>query len=73
MAPRPGRRLLLLYRLRASVSGSTELREIFWESDILTPDGVAPDLLIYADALASGDSRQVEIAQTLVGHHGWTV
>lgn len=66
----PWKDITVAYRLRASASGNTELREIFWEQDILTPDGIAPDLLVYADALESGDSRQVEIAQKLVGRDG---
>ncbi|MBD2760702.1 hypothetical protein IEE94_14445 [Yimella sp. cx-573] len=41
------------------------LRERFWDPSINDEEGVVPPLLVYADALASGDSRQIDIAEEM--------
>lgn len=49
-------------RLRPAEDGNVEVLDAFWKS----PDGaLAPDLLIYADLVTSGDERNMETAREL--------
>lgn len=66
----PWREVISAYRMRTVEAGNTELREIFWDSQALGAGATVPDLLIYADSLATGDSRQIEIAQKLMDTNG---
>lgn len=52
-------------RLRAGELANVSLRQRFWNTDHLGADALAPKLLVYADALASDDSRQIEIAREM--------
>jgi hypothetical protein len=51
-------------RLKADPAGDIELLEHFWAFDN-KPIDLAPDILIYADLLATGDARCLEAAQLL--------
>jgi hypothetical protein len=55
------------WRLRPDGQGLVELRERFWQPQVITTDGhgLAPSPLVYADLRASGDPRQVEAADRL--------
>lgn len=60
-------KLLLDYRLRKDESGPVEILQTFWPpitADMEPPTMVHP-LLVYADLLASGFGRNLEIAQTI--------
>lgn len=54
-------------RMPTSAQGLVVLRECFWDSERLGGQLTVPPLLILADAVASGDERQVEIAETRFG------
>lgn len=58
--------LFALLRLRKKPEGSLELRRQFWEFEY--PErklGIAPPLLIYADLIAVGDPRTIEVAEMI--------
>lgn len=59
-------RLLLDQRLRADPHGNVEIIQNFWNFDAETP-GLVPLILIYADLLAIGDARCLEVARELYG------
>lgn len=50
------------YRLAKSAVGNVILRKRFWTFD---PMGLAPELIVYADLLATGDTRDRKAAETL--------
>ena len=50
-------------RMPVSAQGRVVLRERFWAPEGLGGDLTVPPLLIRADAVASGDGRQMEIAE----------
>lgn len=52
-------------RLKAGELPNVSLRQRFWNTDHLGADTLVPRLLVYADALASDDSRQIEIAREM--------
>lgn len=52
-------------RLKRGDAPNVNLRQKFWSSDHLGEDALVPSLLVYADALASNDPRQIEIAQEM--------
>lgn len=58
-----------LRRTRGSTSSTDDsnviLRERFWEPEGGATEPTAPRLLVYADALATGDARQVDAARTM--------
>ena len=56
-------------RMPVSAQGRVVLRERFWDPERLGGDLTVPPLLIRADAMASGDERQIEIAERLVERH----
>lgn len=52
-------------RLKVGHLRNVTLRQQFWNADHLGAQTLAPSLLVYADALASDDSRQMEIAREM--------
>lgn len=44
---------------------NVKLRQRFWATDAIGSSRWVPSVLVYADALASGDSRQIEVAEQL--------
>lgn len=65
--PPPWRDVVRELRMPASAQGRVVLRERFWDPERLGSQLTVPPLLIVADAVASGDERQIEIAQTRFG------
>lgn len=62
----PWKHVMVDYRLRQDSEGSTILREKFWKEPSSEKGGATvPELLIYADCLATQDSRQIEIVEKL--------
>jgi hypothetical protein len=58
--------LVTKYRLRADPQGPIEIREAFWNLPRnKTQPGLAPPLLVYADLMASLDSRNLAVAKTI--------
>lgn len=67
----PWKQLVVDHRLRPSSTGTTFLREQFWQVPSESWEGVSvPGLLVYADALASGNDRQIEIAEKYWAQRG---
>lgn len=66
-------RLLLDLKLRADPNGNVTVYRRFWTFDAADP-ALAPDPLVYADLLATGDGRCIETARMihdrLVGRNG---
>ncbi|CAN5279827.1 type IV toxin-antitoxin system AbiEi family antitoxin [soil metagenome] len=63
----PVRRLAKEYKLRKADKGNIKIRQKFWnfnQSDI-----IAPPLLVYADLLATAESRNIEAAQIIYDEH----
>ena len=58
------RQLLIDQRLRPDPAGNVEILRRFWTFDGETA-GQVPDLLVYADLLAIGDARCLEIAKEM--------
>ncbi len=58
--------LLIDLKLRPDPEGNVEILKRFWAFDDARP-GLVPDILIYADLLATGDARCLEAAQQLYG------
>lgn len=52
-------------RLRTGGAPTVILRERFWSPTLLGSSRTTPSLLVYADAMASGDGRQAEVAQQM--------
>jgi len=65
-AKQPIAEFLLKNRLKKDANGDIEILEIFWgfEQDRLHND-LVPPLLIYADLLATGDTRNIETARII--------
>jgi hypothetical protein len=59
-------RLLLEQRLRPDATGNVEILRRFWQFKDDEP-GLVPALLVYADLLAIGDARCLEVANLLYG------
>lgn len=59
----PWREVIMKFRLIPDAHGNTLLREQFWNNPL--GHNKTPKLLIYADVLATQDSRQIEIAEKL--------
>jgi len=61
--------LMRAARLRPDVNGDVEILEPFWPEHAASgwdvPSGVVHPLIIYADLVASGDSRHHEVAETI--------
>lgn len=58
-------RLLADYRLRPDPGGEVEIAERFWNFD--GEQALVPDVLVYADLIATGDARCQDIADELYG------
>lgn len=65
----PWQGIVLELKMPPSAEGRVVLRERFWDAEILGGKAVVPSLLVYADAIASGDERQIEIAKELTCEH----
>jgi hypothetical protein len=66
---RPEIEIIKLLKLIPDPTGNIELLEAFWHDELNTAHakrGIAPELVVYADLLASMDSRNTEIAALLV-------
>lgn len=62
--------LILANRLRPDVNGEVEILEAFWAYDeAQQPNNVAPPLVVYADLMATTDSRNIETAKLIHGRH----
>jgi hypothetical protein len=63
---KPINNLILDLKLRQDKNGDVEIRERFWKFE--NPDfdkTIVPPLLVYADLLATGDTRNIETAKKL--------
>ncbi len=62
---KPGE-LLLRNKLKKDPNGDVEILEAFWQIEYAWPHSeLAPPLLIYADLLATGDTRNIETAKMI--------
>lgn len=61
----PWKGLVRELRMPPSADGNVILRQRFWNADELRMHRAAPPLLVYADAIASGDARQIEMAKEM--------
>lgn len=62
----PYTKLIVANKLRNDDQGNIEIMEAFWNFSPNNPIGAtAPPLLIYADLLATGDSRNIETARII--------
>ncbi len=58
--------LLIDWKLRPDREGDLEILKRFWNFETERP-GLVPDILVYADLLATGDARCLEAAQDMYG------
>jgi hypothetical protein len=62
-------KLIVENRLKKDPAGKIEIRQAFWdfaEADTPWPqEEIAPPILVYADLLATGDTRNIETAQQI--------
>jgi hypothetical protein len=68
----PPDEILLTNRLRPDERGDVEILEAFWrpaEKGGTDTADVAPPLLVYADLMATGDPRNVEVARLVRERH----
>jgi hypothetical protein len=65
----PTNRLLLDHRLRRDNHGTVTVLEQFWNFPTAQVNALVPPLLVYADLLAIGDPRTVEVAGQI--HEQW--
>jgi hypothetical protein len=64
--PRPLNEIVARHGLRTDPAGEVEVLEAFWPADIAgEKPGLAPTPLIYADLLATGDTRRIETAKLI--------
>lgn len=64
--PRPLNEIVARHRLRTDPAGEVEILEAFWPAEIAgEKPGLAPTPLIYADLLATGDTRRIETAKLI--------
>ena len=64
--PRPLNEIVARHRLRTDPAGEVEVLEAFWPAEIAgEKPGLAPTPLIYADLLATGDTRRIETAKLI--------
>ena len=64
--------IVLANRLRPDDKGDVEILKAFWtlgERPEAGPEDVAPALLVYADLMATGDPRNVEVARVVRERH----
>jgi hypothetical protein len=63
---------VVAHRLRPDDRGEVEILEAFWAptgEGEAAPTDVAPPLLVYADLMATGDPRNVEVARVVREEH----
>jgi hypothetical protein len=64
--PRPLNEIVARHHLRTDPAGEVEVLEAFWPAEIAgEKPGLAPTPLIYADLLATGDTRRIETAKLI--------
>jgi hypothetical protein len=64
--PRPLNEIVARHNLRTDPAGEVEVLEAFWPAEIAgEKPGLAPTPLIYADLLATGDTRRIETAKLI--------
>jgi hypothetical protein len=64
--PRPLNEIVARHGLRTDPAGEVEVLEAFWPAEIAGEKlGLAPTPLIYADLLATGDTRRIETAKLI--------
>lgn len=64
--PRPLNEMVARHGLRTDPAGEVEVLEAFWPAEIAgEKPGLAPTPLIYADLLATGDTRRIETAKLI--------
>jgi hypothetical protein len=64
--PRPMNEIVARHRLRTDPAGEVEVLEAFWPAEIAgEKPGLAPTPLIYADLLATGETRRIETAKLI--------
>jgi hypothetical protein len=62
-APEPPGKLIIENKLRKTATGNIEILKPFWKFDHQLMDkGIVPPLLVYADLMATGDDRNMEMA-----------
>jgi hypothetical protein len=60
------KQLLIHGRMRMAANGDTEILDAFWNPELdLTEKPLAPPLLVYADLMMTGDTRNLETAKIL--------
>jgi hypothetical protein len=60
------KQLLMQGRMRLAADGDTEILDAFWNPELdLTEKPFAPPLLVYADLMMTGDTRNIETAKIL--------
>jgi hypothetical protein len=65
-ANKPINNLILFLMLRRDKGGDIEIRERFWNFDIMEENqNIVPPILIYADLIATGDARNIETAKLI--------
>jgi hypothetical protein len=64
--PRPLNEIVARHGLRTDPAGEVEVLEAFWPAEVAgEKPGLAPTPLIYADLLATGDTRRIETAKLI--------
>jgi hypothetical protein len=64
--PRPLNEIVARHHLRTDPAGEVEVLDAFWPTEIAgEKPGLAPTPLIYADLLATGDTRRIETAKLI--------
>jgi hypothetical protein len=62
----PQGKLVFKYKLRKDPNGNVEILKRFWNFHWKTDAiGIVPPLLVYADLMAAGDSRNIEAAEMI--------
>ncbi len=65
-ADRPFNDLILDLKLRRDNDGDVEIRERFWNFETIEDNQkIVPPLLVYADLIATGDARNIEVAKII--------
>ncbi|MDQ3179878.1 MAG: type IV toxin-antitoxin system AbiEi family antitoxin, partial [Acidobacteriota bacterium] len=59
--------LVSKHKLRKVIKGNIKIRRKFWNFN--NDDKIAPPLLVYADLLATAESRNLEAAQIIYDEH----
>jgi hypothetical protein len=62
----PPKNLLVQGRMRLAAHGETEILEAFWNQELDNTDkDLAPPLIVYADLMMTGDTRNLETAKMI--------